>query len=56
MDTRESDGIRRAWDKVAPGYSELVTPCYFGLGARRSAVPASARACGFWMWRPAAVP
>ena len=34
MSTRESEETKRAWDKVAPGYDELVTPMYFGLGAK----------------------
>jgi ubiquinone/menaquinone biosynthesis C-methylase UbiE len=29
----EPGSTARAWDKVAPGYDQFVTPCYFGLGA-----------------------
>ena len=33
-DTRPEPGSSaHAWDKVAPGYDEFVTPTYFGLGA-----------------------
>jgi ubiquinone/menaquinone biosynthesis C-methylase UbiE len=33
MNTQHSEDSRRAWDRVAPGYDEFVTPTYFGLGA-----------------------
>jgi ubiquinone/menaquinone biosynthesis C-methylase UbiE len=33
MITQEQEETRAAWDKVAPGYDEFVTPTYFGLGA-----------------------
>lgn len=34
MTTQEQEETRAAWDKVAPGYDEFVTPAYFGLGAK----------------------
>jgi ubiquinone/menaquinone biosynthesis C-methylase UbiE len=34
MGTPAHESIASAWDKVAPGYDEFVTPTYFGLGAR----------------------
>jgi ubiquinone/menaquinone biosynthesis C-methylase UbiE len=34
MTTQEREETRAAWDKVAAGYDEFVTPSYFGLGAR----------------------
>jgi ubiquinone/menaquinone biosynthesis C-methylase UbiE len=33
MSTPEREETRAAWDKVAAGYDEFVTPMYFGLGA-----------------------
>jgi ubiquinone/menaquinone biosynthesis C-methylase UbiE len=33
MSNRQGEDTRRAWDRVAPGYDEFVTPTYFGLGA-----------------------
>lgn len=33
MPTEEQKQTRVAWDKVAAGYDEFVTPTYFGLGA-----------------------
>jgi ubiquinone/menaquinone biosynthesis C-methylase UbiE len=32
MTSPNREDARRAWDKVAPGYDEFVTPTYFGLG------------------------
>lgn len=32
--TPEHGSIASAWDKVAPGYDEFVTPTYFGLGTQ----------------------
>lgn len=46
MSARESEGIRHAWDTVAPGYDEFVTPTYFRLGAevvRRAGLQAGMR-------------
>jgi hypothetical protein len=33
MSTEEQEQMRVAWDKVAAGYDEFVTPTYFSLGA-----------------------
>jgi ubiquinone/menaquinone biosynthesis C-methylase UbiE len=33
MTTPQQEETRAAWDKVAAGYDEFVTPTYFGLGA-----------------------
>ena len=46
MSARESEGIRHAWDMVAPGYDEFVTPSNFRLGAevlRRAGLRAGMR-------------
>ena len=32
MNALSREETKRAWDEVAPGYDELVTPMYFGLG------------------------
>ena len=33
MTTQEQEETRAAWNKIAAGYDEFVTPTYFGLGA-----------------------
>jgi ubiquinone/menaquinone biosynthesis C-methylase UbiE len=33
MSTEEQEQTRVAWDKIAAGYDEFVTPTHFGLGA-----------------------
>jgi hypothetical protein len=33
MSTQDKEQTRAAWDKIAAGYDEFVTPTYFGLGA-----------------------
>lgn len=33
MSTQESEDVRRAWDKIAPGYDKTVTPTHTWLGS-----------------------
>jgi hypothetical protein len=56
MTAQELEQTRSAWDKIAAGYDEFVTPRTRPWEGMRFAAPASVRACDSWTSRPAAVP